>query len=346
MLDDFQKGSLDYLLLGTAALILILGTTILLSIDSKLFPLQFVYLGSAAVVFFILSRLDSIVLESVAHIFYGIVFFALLLTLFLGVVSEGVLRWLPLGPITIQPSEFAKPAVALGTAWILVKSIRFNFLLSLFLTFVVCLLVFIQPDLGTAIVIFFAWLGAVLGRGVSSKTLLRFALAALIVLPLFWFILQPYQKTRITAFFSPQDIQGTSYQSLQSIITVGSGGLFGKGLGQGSQTQLRFLPARQTDFVFASLAEELGFLGTALVLIGFFILFWRIISYLPNCGSVFARSAIGGIFLYLFAQTFINIGMNLGMLPIAGVPLPFISTGGSALVSTLMALGMVVALRK
>lgn len=341
-----QVREFDVSFIGSVVLLLAIGTIILASVQPQLFPLQVLFIGIAALVFWLFSRLDKIILESLAPIFYALVVVLLLATLLAGVLSGGAVRWLELGQLTIQPSEFAKPTLALITAWVLSKNYNYAFLISLFLAFLMSLLVFIQPDLGTMIILLAAWFGAVLGSGIKFDMLLKFVLLGLFFAPLLWSVLAPYQKNRIISFIESSDIQGASYQSTQAMISAGSGGLLGRGLGQGSQTQLAFLPARHTDFVFSSIGEELGFVGMMLVVLGFFILQWRIFTVFKGVQDKFAKSALGGIFFYLTFQTFINISMNLGMVPIAGVPLPLISAGGSSLVSTMFTLGIVLALKK
>ncbi|MEK7182846.1 MAG: FtsW/RodA/SpoVE family cell cycle protein [Patescibacteria group bacterium] len=337
----------DGALLGAVILLLVVGNTILFSVDQRLFPLQFLYIGVAIVVFFLVTRVDALVLHAFAPFGYGVVLLFLAVTLVIGVISHGAIRWLPIGPVTVQPSEFAKPAIALMTAWFLSGNIKNRILASLLVSFLASLLVFIQPDFGTAVILGVSWLGAIFAWGVSFKTVFRFLIFFILLIPLSWFILAPYQRERLTSFLNPaSDPAGAAYQGRQAMIAAGSGGLFGRGLGQGSQTQLAFLPARSTDFAFASVGEELGFVGMALVLVGFFVLFLRIVGALGEAREPFVKAALGGIFLFLFVQTVVNIAMNLGMLPIAGVPLPLISAGGSALVSTMLSLGIVVALRK
>lgn len=337
---------IDGILVGAVVLLLFLGTTILFSVKPDLFPVQAIYLIGAILIFFFFSRLDKIILEVITPYLYVITVLLLLVTLAIGALSHGAVRWLPLGPITLQASEFAKPAVVLATAWILSRNLRYGFLVTLLLCGLVAVLVFIQPDLGTSVLIAAAWFGAVLASGTSLKKVFLFLSFLVFMLPLFWFILAPYQKQRIVSFISPTDVQGASYQSVQSMISAGSGGFFGRGLGQGSQTQLNFLPERHTDFIFASIGEELGFVGMGLIIVGFLVVFWRILTIFGRQKDVFSTTVIGGIFFYLFLQTFINIAMNLGMLPIAGVPLPLISAGGSALLSTMLSLGIISALRR
>lgn len=341
-----MASKVDGILVGAAGLLLGLGTTILFSVKPDLFPLYAVYLVAAVLIFFLVSRMDKIILEVLVPYFYGIVVVLLLVTLGVGVLSHGAVRWLPLGPITLQASEFAKPIVVLITAWVLSRNLHSGFWLALLLCGLVAILVFIQPDLGTTLLIGAAWFGAVLASGTSLKRVFFFFSFFVLLLPLLWLILAPYQKERVVSFIWPTDTQGASYQLVQSMISAGSGGFFGRGLGQGSQTQLDFLPERHTDFIFASIGEELGFVGMSLIVLGFFVLFWRILTIFGKQKDVFSRVVIGGIFFYLFSQVFINIAMNLGMLPIAGVPLPLISAGGSALLSTMMSLGIILALRR
>lgn len=337
---------LDPLFIGSIGLLLVVGTAILVSVEPRLFPLQWTYLLGGVLIFWLGTKLDRIILDGITPILYGLVTLALVATLVLGVVTSGAIRWLAIGPLTIQPSEFAKPILILTTAWVFLKKPKHNFFLSLFLAFLISLLVFVQPDFGTTIILVAGWFGAILGSGVSLKTVFKFLGFSVFLLPILWFLLAPYQKERVLSFVSKTDTQGANYQGLQAMISSGSGGFFGRGLGQGSQTQLSFLPEHHTDFAFASIGEELGFFGMMIVIFSFFILFWRIINVLAASRDPFTKGAVSGIFVYLFTQVFINIAMNLGMLPVAGIPLPLMSAGGSALVSTMFALGIVLGLRK
>lgn len=337
---------IDYPIVISIGFLLVISTAILFSVEARLFPLQWVYIIVGIFIFWLGTHLDSIVLKTFAPGFFALVIVALIATLILGIVSKGSIRWLPLGPLTIQPSEFAKLAIVLATAWLMSGTGKYKFLLSVVSAGVVGILIFIQPDLGTTLVLLVAWFGALVGSGVSFKSILRLLVIGLASVPFVWLLLAPYQKERVMSFAAPHDLQGASYQSTQAMVAAGSGGLFGRGLGQGSQTQLAFLPEHHTDFIFASIGEELGILGMAIVLISFFILLARILDSFSSEHDPFTRSVFSGIFAYLFFQVFVNVGMNLGMLPIAGVPLPLVSAGGSALISTMFVLGIVIALKR
>jgi rod shape determining protein RodA len=187
------------------------------------------------------------------------------------------------------------------------------------------------------------YFGVILASSINKKIIVFTVVGAVVALPLIWQVLAPYQKTRVQALLNPGQ---ASYNSIQSMISVGSGKLTGRGLGRGVETQLSFLPEKQTDFIFASIAEEMGFVGAVLVAaISFFVLY-RIISILERSRSVAARAFIAGTFLTLFVQVLVHIGMNMGLFPITGLPLPLVSAGGSSLVATMAALGMVVGARK
>jgi rod shape determining protein RodA len=218
---------------------------------------------------------------------------------------------------------------------------------SIFLLFFPALFVFLQPDLGSCLVIVFIWLGMVFAKGVKARWLVSGLAFLALFLPLSWHFLKDYQRQRIYNFLQPQnDPLGSGFNVIQSIITVGSGKIFGRGLGRGTQSQLRFLPERHTDFIFASLAEEIGFLGVIVLLSLFFFLLWRILIVAKNAADSFAYFICLGVFNLIFIQVFINIGMNLGILPITGITLPLISYGGSSLISTMICLGLVSSLSR
>lgn len=334
---------LDPRIVIPAGFILLLGTVILTSVAPELFPLQFLYLGIAVLVLILFSNLDESILEAIAPLAYPVVIALLVLTLIFGALTRGTVRWIEIGPLTFQASEFAKPLLVLFFAWFgKTSSGDTRFLKSAALFLIALFLVFKQPDLGSAITLGFGFLGALLGLGLPIRRVLLIAVLLLVVSPILFNFLAPYQKARIVSFINPGfDPQGAGYNAIQAEISIGSGGLLGKGLGQGSQAQLAFLPERHTDFIFAALAEELGFVGAVFLASGFAFLFYSIIKIYQTVDSIFSSSVISGIFVYLFAQTVINLGMNMGILPITGIPLPLVSSGGSSLVSTMLSLGMI-----
>jgi len=203
-------------------------------------------------------------------------------------------------------------------------------------------LVFRQPDLGTTLTLVFIWLAMLIGANISLPKLVLMSLVGAVVTPLGWFLLQDYQKHRIISFFSPNlDPQGIGFHVIQSMIAVGSGELFGRGLGRGTQSRLRFLPEFQTDFIFAFIAEELGFLGSVIVLVFYSIIFFLGFRLLQKVSDRFGELIIIGVLSMLFFQITINIGMNAGILPITGITLPLLSYGGSSIITTLLSLGLV-----
>jgi rod shape determining protein RodA len=204
------------------------------------------------------------------------------------------------------------------------------------------LLIFKQPDLGSTLVVAAFWWAIFFAADLPLKYFIGTTVAALASLPLVWRFLAEYQKQRITAFLNPYaDPRGSGYHLLQSIIAVGSGGFFGRGLGRGIQSQLRFLPESNTDFIFASLAEELGLAGSALLLIAYFLLLKRLLFIARQAPDNFSQLLTVGVFAMMLFQLLVNIGMNLGILPITGITLPLVSSGGSSLLATMISLGLV-----
>ncbi len=201
--------------------------------------------------------------------------------------------------------------------------------------------------MGVAVITLIGFFGVFLASPIKKKYVLLGFGFFLILLPLFWSLLAPYQKQRIVSFVDPySDPQGAGYNSIQSMISVGSGRLVGRGLGEGVQTQLAFLPEKHTDFIFAAIAEELGFVGAGFLLAGIMLILWRLIKIVENPLNSFARAYASGFFLTVFAETTIHIGMNLGLLPITGIPLPLVSAGGSAFLATMVGLAIAVNAKK
>lgn len=268
-----------------------------------------------------------------------------------GTMKLGAQRAVSLGPFTLQPSEFAKLAVIVCLAAFLVQQeLREEalpegkkILQILALLMPIFFFVLIQPDLGTALVLVAVWLGILLASGVSLKHYVAILLVGLILLGLVvnFHLLEDYQMKRLFVFINPElDPKGAGYQLLQSKIAVGSGQLTGKGLFSGTQTNLDFLPESQTDFVFSVLAEELGFFGALLLIALYFVLISRAISIAAASRNVYgALIAIGIATMWMF-QVVVNVGMTIGIMPITGIPLPFMSYGGSSMLANMTATGL------
>jgi len=329
--------------------LMLVGLLTTKSVAGYVFPNYFLYIFLGVVVFVFCLSVDFRVWQSFSFIFYigSIVF--LFLPLIIGTVTRGVVRWIAIGPWTIQPSELVRPFLILYLSNFLVgRRLDFkNLALAGLLLLLPFILIVLQPSLGVGVLTMIGFGGVILTLEYDKKKLFYVALGVILLIPMFWFFLKPYQKIRLTTLISPEaDPQGAGYNSIQSMITVGSGGIMGRGLGEGVQTQLSFLPEKHTDFIFASIAEEFGFVGSLLV-IGFIgLLLFRLIKIIENAVNPVARSFVSGVFLTLMAQFMIHIGMNLGIFPITGVTLPLVSVGGSSLIATLMMLGMVIGAKK
>jgi len=213
---------------------------------------------------------------------------------------------------------------------------------SIVLVSIPVFLIILQPDFGSSLVIMGIWIVMLLVSGINKKSILALFIFLAILSSGGYFLLKDYQKNRIATFINPQaDPLGSGYNVIQSMVAVGSGGVFGKGLGHGSQSQLNFLPEKHTDFIFAVLAEELGLLGSGIVLVLFAVIIYRLKETARLARDNFGYLIIVGVMAMIMIQVFINIGMNMGIAPVTGVPLPFLSYGGSSLVSVFLALGLV-----
>ncbi|MFH0863665.1 MAG: rod shape-determining protein RodA [Candidatus Gottesmanbacteria bacterium] len=301
------------------------------------------------VLFFIVSQIDWQIYKSLAKVFYIILIFLLLLT-FLGPQVRGATRWIDFLGIRWQPSELVKPLFIISLASFFSSHSTSN-LKNLFLGLLIMIppvfLIFRQPDLGTAIIMSGIWAGIIYGSGLPFLFGLGGMFVFFLFVPFSWFLLKDYQKDRLIHFFNPFfDPSGAGYNSIQAMIAVGSGQLLGRGLGQGSQSHLLFLPEHHTDFIFASLVEELGFVGGAMVIFAYILLLWQLLRITKKTSDQFAQLILFGIFSQIILQIFINIGMNLGFLPITGITLPLVSYGGSSIVSLMISLGIVVNINK
>lgn len=321
---------------------------VLKTIAPFLFPAYFLYFIFGIAIFVFFLQIDFEAISSFDKIFYFLSIFLLVLTIIIGRVTRGAVRWIPLGPITIQSAEIARPLLLIFFAkFLTAKEIDGKRLLATLLLFAIPLyLILIQPSLGVAILTAVGFIGVLLASPFEKKYFL-WGIGALIVLaPLIWLLLAPYQRQRVLNFLEPaRDPVNTGYNAIQSMIAVGSGKLFGRGLGKGVQTQLAFLPERHTDFIFASIAEELGFVGAGVILTVIFFILSRLLTFMESPQNPAARAFLAGLFLTLLAQTLIHVGMNMGIIPITGVPLPLVSAGGSSLLATLMGLAIAVGAR-
>ncbi|MCK9379344.1 MAG: rod shape-determining protein RodA [Candidatus Moranbacteria bacterium] len=346
---------IDWILIVASFLLLTLGLLSLYSIstagqgtDSNIFSKQvlFFVIGLVAMIFF--ANADYHYLRSYSNVIYFLTLGVLLAVIFLGVSIRGTSGWIGVGPFHIQPVEISKISLIIFLAsFFSAKKMELGeisrIIASLILALIMIFFVIKQPDFGSAMILSGIWLGMVLLSGISKKNLFILFLLGVFVAGAGWFFLAPYQKERLANLFDPQaDPQGSGYNVLQSIVAVGSGGMTGKGIGHGSQSQLNFLPEKHTDFIFAVIVEELGVFGAFLVLFLFGVIFYRIKKIAEKSRDNFGYLVAVGIMIMIFLQILINIGMNIGIMPVTGIPLPFLSYGGSSLVSMFIALGILI----
>ncbi len=311
--------------------------------------LLFAFVGFAA--FIGISSLPFAWFRSTRWVWYTGCLALLVITLIIGTTTNGSLSWLSFGSYRLQPSELLKPTLILLLATQFAHSplSQGKHLLRFVLILLIPVgLILLQPDLGTTLIILAGSSLVFLTNQPNKKIVAAGGMAVVSAAVLAWlFFLAPYQKDRIRTFFQPQaDPRGSGYNARQAVIAVGSGGLTGHGWGHGRQSHLRFLPERQTDFLFATYAEEQGWVGT-LFLLGLYVcLFFRIGQVLQNSRTKEELSFVLGIGALLFTQTAINIGMNIGLTPVTGVPLPLFSLGGSSFLATCISLGLLESLRR
>jgi len=297
------------------------------------------------------SRLPRETYMRAAYPFYGILVVLLVLVEAVGRIGGGSQRWLNLGFMTLQPSELMKPVIVLvlarfyGSLPPALSSTWRALLPALALMALPAALVMVQPDLGTALAICFGAVVVIFLAGVPVWWFVGGGLAVSIVAPLaYFFVLHDYQRKRVTVFMDPEaDMLGAGYHIMQSKIAIGSGGLFGKGLGNGTQSHLEYLPEKHTDFVFATMAEEWGFIGGLLVLLVFFIIFRWGLGVAGRAPDRFSRLLAAGMVTTIFFYMAINLMMVTGLAPVVGIPLPFMSHGGSSMMTNMLCIGTIMA---
>lgn len=335
---------IDWLLMLPVMILVVLSLLTLVSLDVAFFRNQLFSLIVSIIAFFIFSQVDIRALKAYSLPFYIASVIILVIVLLLGVESRGAVRWVTIFGISFQFSEILKPFLAVSLAGYLSsqpkRSFR-SFLTVGTLLVPIALLIYFQPDLGNALIYVFIVAFALLYYGYPYIWFIGSLLPFIIVSPILWSKLHDYQRHRVLDFLSPtRDPQGTSYNLIQAIIAVGSGQIIGKGFSQGSQSGLAFLPERHTDFIFASVAEGLGFIGCSIIVITFTFLGYRIYRICQETEDTFSKLLTAMIFVMIYINFFVNIGMNLGILPVVGVTLPFVSFGGSSLLSYFIMLGM------
>jgi rod shape determining protein RodA len=344
--------NLDGTLLGIVLALLAVGLVVLVSasnLNAARITAQLANMLIALGVLWLFANIPPHYLMRLALPLYLLGVLLLLAVALYGDVVHGARRWLDLGVTRIQPSEFMKIAVPLALAWYFdryEKTLRLgNFAVAVVMLVIPVALIARQPDLGTAVLITAAGFFVLFLAGLSWRIITGLAIAGAAALPFVWSALRDYQRQRILTLIDPtQDPLGTGYHTIQSMIAVGSGGWFGKGWLNGSQTHLDFIPERTTDFVFAVFAEEFGLLG-CLALLGLYLAaISRGMLITANAPTMFARLLAGAITLTFFTYAFVNMGMVTGILPVVGVPLPLVSYGGTALVSICLGFGILMSI--
>jgi len=350
-----RRSAIDWWLFGALVPILAAGLVTMYSFtgDNSFAARQAIWIGVGLAVFFLVSSFDVRFLRStwVSVTLFSLSGSLLSLLFVLGRISHGAESWLNLGLFSFQPSDLAKVSLLVILAkyfsrrHIEIANAR-HIAVSGAYTFAFFILVLVQPDLGSAFIIFLIWLGMIMVSGVSKRHLFAIVALGLISISVMWFFgLKEYQKDRIRSFVDPSSgILTTGYNAYQSTIAVGSGGLFGKGLGYGTQSRLKFLPEYQADFIFAAFAEEWGFLGVIILLTLYGFIVWRIVARSMRGATNFEILFGTGVAVYFIVQIVLNVGMNMKLLPVTGTPLPLMSYGGTHIVSEFLLLGLLSAM--
>ena len=350
-------GHVDWVLFFVALLISFAGLVTMNSFvgENYFFEKQIVWISIGVLLFLGLSLVDFRFLrrtEVITILFVSSVVILLLLFIF-GEITKGAQSWFNFGAFAIQPSDPVKLVTILLLAkyfsrrHVEIANVR-HILVSGLYTFILFFLVFLQPDFGSAIIIASIWFGMVLVSGISKKHLIVVLLIGIVSFAGLWtYVFADYQKQRIITFVNPlTDLQGAGYNAYQSTIAVGSGEILGKGVGYGTQSKLQFLPEYETDFIFAAFAEEWGFFGVVLLFILFGILIWRIVANSMYGATNFEILFGAGLAILFMSHFTIHVGMNIGLLPVTGTTIPFMSYGGSHLITEFVGLGILMGMRR
>jgi len=346
---------IDILLLLSIVVLSLFGFAALYSVGLGKDPQNFFYIQKQLsvfavffILFFIISLINYRIIRSMSFLLYIAFCGLLVVVLISGQTIRGTRGWFMLGSFGIQPAEFIKLALVCVLARYFsshtrqIGQFRHIVVSALFMALPLGL-VLLQPDLGSATVLFLIWFGMIMISGIPKKYILALCVGISVISLSAWlFFLKDYQKDRIMTFLRPTaDVQGSGYNVHQAMIAIGSGQIFGRGLGFGSQSHLKFLPETQTDFIFSVVAEEMGLIGMIILFAFWMVFFHRLIRIMKICRDDFALYAVLGISIMFFTHVMLNIGGNIGLVPLTGIPLPFLSYGGSSLAISLLAVGLV-----
>jgi rod shape determining protein RodA len=353
----FHNLKIDWIMFFSVIAMAILGLLTMSFFESgdAFFGKQIIWLAISIIIFFGLSFIDYRFLNK-TNIVFGIFIFSLVLlfALFvLGHTAKGAMSWFNFGGMSFQPSDPAKLALIILLAKYFsrrhVEIANFkHIIVSSFYAMSLFILVFFQPDFGSALIIFLIWFGMILVSGISKKHLLIIFVIGATVFSLLWvYGLKDYQKKRVVNFIHPlSDISGSGYNAYQSTIAIGSGQIFGKGIGYGTQSKLKFLPEYKSDFIFSAFAEEWGLVGVGILFIVFAIFIWRIIAN-AYLGATNFEILFGlGLAILFMSHFLVNAGMALGLMPVTGIPFPFMSYGGTNLLTSFVGLGILMGMRR
>ena len=318
------------------------------------FNKQLIWFGVSFIFLIIFTFIDLSFLKKSKNMImlYGFGISLLVLLFFFGLTANGATSWISFGSFTFQPADLMKLilifilAKYLARRHIEIKSMKHIIVTGIYFI-IPFVLIFLQPDLGSAIILFGIWIGMMVVSGISKKHLiLLFSIGFSLFIIMWVFVFKEYQKNRIQTFLDPlSDIRGAGYNAYQSTIAVGSGQIIGKGVGYGTQSRLSFLPEYETDFIFAAISEEWGFVGSVILIILLFFIIFRILKHAYSMNSNFELLFAVGVACYFMTHIIINIGMNIGVMPVTGVTLPFLSYGGSHLVMEFISLGIIMGMR-
>lgn len=346
----------DYWLIGAVAVLIIFSMAMINSaiagnpelIENNTIQRQMIFAGLGFAVIIIVTLFDYHFWPTIGKVLYGIIFIMLALVTFGGETAFGAGRWLTVAGQVIQPSELAKITIIVLAADFFARNQERmgnipTILQSSILTMILIGLIIVQPDLSTSITLMVIWAAMLFASGLKWQHIVLFIVIAVVIMAIGYPFLADYQKSRITNFlFTDPDARfGEEYNVRQALITIGSGGWLGQGYGQGPQVQLRFMKVRHTDFIFASIAHELGFVGAVATMALLFFIIYRIMVIARNARDTYGALICYGVATLISFHTIINIGMNLKLLPVTGLPLPFVSQGGSALLSIMLGIGLV-----